>query len=150
MTLPDLDYVGAHAVNPGRLIWVPSIFQKVHNPQKFWEACLKHCEGSYRRWVYNTEAQRVGVDSEYGWWKRGFIPKCKVATQYLDYVEFAGVVANGRVFRGNNGKYIPFVTLGIGPAGEYIDIQLSIAQSCHRDGGYNTPGQRQSKTSNNS
>ena len=73
--------------------------------------------------MYNTEAQRVGVDSEYGWWKRGFIPKCKVATQYLDYVEFAGVVANGRVFRGNNGKYITFVTLGIGP-GEYIDITV--------------------------
>ena len=47
--------------------------------------------------------------------------KCKVATQYLDYVEFAGVVANRRVFRGNNGKYITFVTLGIGP-GEYIDM----------------------------
>ena len=122
MTLSGFGLCRAHAVNLGRLIWALA-YQKAHNPKKFWEACLKHCEGSYRRWVYNTEAQRVGVDSEYGWWKRGFIPKCKVATQYLDYVEFAGVVANGRVFRGNNGKYITFVTLGIGP-GEYIDITV--------------------------
>ena len=122
MTLSGFGLCRAHAVNLGRLIWALA-YQKAHNPKSFWEACLKHCEGSYRRWVYNTEAQRLGVDNEPGWWKRGFIPKCKVATQYLDYVEFAGVVANGRVFRGNNGKYITFVTLGIGP-GEYIDITV--------------------------
>ncbi len=121
----------AHAVNLGRLIWALA-YQKAHSPQKFWEACLKHCEGSYRRWVYNIEAQRVGVDNEPGWWRRGFIPKCKVATQYLDYVEFAGVVANGRVFRGKNGKYITFVTLGVGP-GEYIDITVKKPFS-YRDG----------------
>ena len=131
MTLSGFGLCRAHAVNLGRLIWALA-YQKAHSPQKFWEACLKHCEGSYRRWVYNIEAQRVGVDNEPGWWRRGFIPKCKVATQYLDYVEFAGVVANGRVFRGKNGKYITFVTLGIGP-GEYIDITVKKPFS-YRDG----------------
>ena len=40
--------------------------------------------------------------------------------------------ANGRVFRGKNGKYITFVTLGIGP-GEYIDITVKKPFS-YRDG----------------
>ena len=41
----------AHAVNLGRLIWALA-YQKVHNKEKFWQACLKHCHGSYKRWVY--------------------------------------------------------------------------------------------------
>ena len=131
MTLSGFGLCRAHAVNLGRLIWALA-YQKAHNPKKFWQACLKHCEGSYRRWVYNTEAERWGIDNEPGWWRRGFIPKCKVQQQYLDYVEFAGVIANGRVFRGKNGKYITFVTLGIGP-GEYIDITVKKPFS-HRDG----------------
>ena len=131
MTLSGFGLCRAHAVNLGRLIWALA-YQKAHNPKRFWEACLKHCEGSYRRWVYNTEAERWGIDNEPGWWRRGFIPKCKVQQQYLDYVEFAGVIANGRVFRGKNGKYITFVTLGIGP-GEYIDITVKKPFS-HRDG----------------
>ena len=51
----------AHAVNLGRLIWALA-YQKAHNPEKFWQACLKHCHGSYRRWVYRTEAKRVGIN----------------------------------------------------------------------------------------
>ena len=51
----------AHAVNLGRLIWALA-YQKAHNPEKFWKSCLKHCQGSYKRWVYRTEAKRVGIE----------------------------------------------------------------------------------------
>ena len=40
-----------------------------------------------------------------------------------DRVNFAGLVANGRVFRGEQGKYITFVTLGINN-GEYVDVTI--------------------------
>ena len=43
--------------------------------------------------------------------------------KWLDHVEFAGVIANGRVFKGKNGKYVTFVTLGI-DYGQYIDVTI--------------------------
>jgi DNA polymerase III subunit alpha len=129
----------AHAVNLGRLIWALA-YQKAHNPKAFWAACLKHCEGSYRRWVYKCEAKRAGWDlrelgynysllndpiyeyRKYGWWgDAGFLPGFYCANQYLDRFEFAGLVANGRVFKGEGGKYITFLTLGI-DNGKYIDL----------------------------
>jgi DNA polymerase-3 subunit alpha len=129
----------AHAVNLGRLIWALA-YQKAHNPKKFWAACLKHCEGSYRRWVYKCEAKRAGWDlrdlgynysllndpiyeyRKYGWWgDQQFLPGFYCANQYLDKFEFAGLVANGRVFKGESGKYITFLTLGI-DNGKYIDL----------------------------
>lgn len=131
MSLSGFGLCRAHAVNLGRLIWALA-YQKAHNPTKFWEACLKHCEGSYRNWVYQIEAHRHGIETESGWWHRGFVPKCQVKSQYLDYVEFAGVIANGRVFKSNKGKYITFVTLGIAP-GSYIDVTIHKPFS-HRDG----------------
>ena len=137
----------AHAVNLGRLIWALA-YQKAHNPKKFWEACLKHCHGSYRRWVYRTEAKRVGIhvvtasksDSwdtpqfqyrKYGWWStKDFMPGMYVKELYLDKVEFAGMVANGRVFRGDKGKYVTFLTLGVGN-GQYIDVTIQKPFSYH-------------------
>lgn len=129
----------AHAVNLGRLIWALA-YQKAHNPKAFWAACLKHCEGSYRRWVYKCEAKRVGWDlrelgynysllndsvyeyRKYGWWgSQEFLSGFYCANQYLDKFEFAGLVANGRVFKGEGGKYITFLTLGI-DNGKYIDL----------------------------
>ena len=137
----------AHAVNLGRLIWALA-YQKAHNPKKFWEACLKHCHGSYRRWGYRTEAKRVGIhvvtasksDSwdtpqfqyrKYGWWStKDFMPGMYVKELYLDKVEFAGMVANGRVFRGDKGKYVTFLTLGVGN-GQYIDVTIQKPFSYH-------------------
>ena len=43
----------AHAVNLGRLIWALA-YHKAHNPKEFWRSVLKHCQGSYRRWVYKN------------------------------------------------------------------------------------------------
>ena len=45
----------AHAVNLGRLIWALA-YQKAHNTKEFWQANIKHCQGSYRSWVYQCEA----------------------------------------------------------------------------------------------
>tara|TARA_B100001057_G_scaffold293833_1_gene293933 strand:- start:8436 stop:10070 length:1635 start_codon:yes stop_codon:yes gene_type:complete len=121
----------AHAVNLGRLIWALA-YQKAHNPKEFWAACLKHCEGSYRRWVYQTEAHRHGIPTMNGWWKNGFVPALGVRQQWLDRVEFAGLVANGRVYKGNKGRYVTFVTLGTN-FGDYIDVVIH-KPFAYRDG----------------
>ena len=129
----------AHAVNLGRLIWALA-WQKAHNPREFWRAALKHCQGSYARWVYRNEAKRAGWDLrdlgfanwitedpvesflEHGCWNSpGFLPGMGVRNLYLDRFEFAGIVANSRVFRRDRKKYIHFITLGVGE-GEYVDL----------------------------
>ena len=97
----------AHAVNLGRLIWALA-YQKAHNPEAFWRANLKHCQGSYRSWVYQCEAHRLNIPTKSGWWWHGFPPRLGVKQQWLDRVEFAGVIANGRVFRGKNGRWVTF------------------------------------------
>jgi DNA polymerase III subunit alpha len=129
----------AHAVNLGRLIWALA-YQKAHNPREFWRAALKHCQGSYARWVYRNEAKRAGWDLrelgfanwitedpvesfvEHGSWNSpGFLPGMGVRNLYLDRYEFAGIVANSRVFKRDKNKYIHFITLGVGE-GEYVDL----------------------------
>jgi len=121
----------AHAVNLGRLIWALA-YQKAHNPEAFWRANLRHCQGSYKPWVYQCEAHRRGLDTQPGWWQHSFVPGCGVRQQWLERVEFAGVIANGRVFRGKNGRYVTFLTLGT-DYGEYIDINIPRAFA-YRDG----------------
>jgi hypothetical protein len=129
----------AHAVNLGRLIWALA-WQKAHNPREFWRAALKHCQGSYARWVYRNEAKRAGWDLrdlgfgnwitedpvasflEHGAWNSpGFLPNMGVRNLYLDRYEFAGIVANSRVFKRDRKRYIHFITLGVGE-GEYVDL----------------------------
>tara|TARA_Y100000114_G_scaffold156282_1_gene182976 strand:- start:163 stop:1866 length:1704 start_codon:yes stop_codon:yes gene_type:complete len=131
----------AHAVNLGRLIWALA-YQKVHNPKEFWRAALKHCQGSYRRWVHKTEAKNVGWDlrelgypngitespqtqyKRYGYWTQPeFMPHMFIQETWGDRVNFAGLVANGRVFKGPQGHYVTFVTLGINN-GEYVDVTI--------------------------
>ena len=121
----------AHAVNLGRLIWALA-YQKAHNPEAFWRANLRHCEGSYKRWVYQCEAHRRGLETRPGWWQHSFPPGMGVQQQWLDRVQFAGVIANGRVFRGRNGRWVTFITLGV-DYGEYIDITIQ-RPFAYRDG----------------
>ena len=136
----------AHAVNLGRLIWALA-YQKAHNPEAFWQANLRHCQGSYRPWVYQCEAHRRGIETRSGWWHQGFVPNCFVRQQWLERVEFAGVIANGRVFRGSNGRWITFLTLGT-DYGEYIDVHIPRAFQ-YRDGEV-VHGQGQIRHNNNS
>jgi hypothetical protein len=65
----------------------------------------------------------VKVPAEPGWWHKGFPDGLGVRQQWLDRVEFAGIVANGRAFRGTNGRWVTFLTLGTG-YGEYIDVTV--------------------------
>ena len=59
---------------------------------------------------------------EHGCWNSpGFLPGMGVRNLYLDKFEFAGIVANSRVFRRDKQKYIHFITLGVGE-GEYVDL----------------------------
>ena len=136
----------AHAVNLGRLIWALA-YQKAHNPEAFWRANLKHCQGSYKQWVYQCEAHRKGIETKPGWWQNGFIPGCGVRANYLERVNFAGVIANGRVFRGRNNRYVTFLTLGTN-YGEYIDVTIQ-KPFAYRDGDI-VAGSGMVKHSNNS
>jgi DNA polymerase III alpha subunit len=141
MQLGNFGLCRAHAVNLGRLIWALA-YQKAHNPQAFWRACLKHCQGSYRSWVYKREAMlsgweidqmgyRVSGESDpwrqfrkVGYWTTPeFLPGMNVQNTWLDRWEFTGLVANGRVFKGDSGKYVTFLTLGVGN-GRYIDVTV--------------------------
>ena len=125
----------AHAINLGRLIWSLA-YEKAHNPQKFWEAALKHCQGSYRRWVYKREAllnNALGNVCDFydpideykrkGYWTSSqFLPNTFLKRR-AGKAAFCGLVANSRVFKSERGKYVTFVTLGVGN-GEYIDVTL--------------------------
>jgi DNA polymerase III alpha subunit len=142
--LKELSHFGlcrAHAINLGRLIWALA-YQKAHNPKEFWQAALKHCQGSYARWVYWQEAKLAGAVPavmEGGeiqelkhtgrWSSPRFIPICTELRQ-PGQVEFCGLVANYRVFKANPKEYITFVTLGTGN-GRYLDVVLNHAVSLH-------------------
>ena len=131
----------AHAINLGRLIWAIA-YQKAHNPVKFWEATLKHCQGSYSRWVYHHEAKLAGsipvtyqgnevneLLSQGHWHSDKFIPVCTELRRPGE-VEFCGLVANYRVFKSAPKQYITFVTIGTGN-GRYLDVILDRAVSFH-------------------
>jgi len=136
----------AHAVNLGRLIWALA-YQKAHNPEEFWRANLAHCQGSYRPWVYQCEAHRKGIETKPGWWQSSFVPGLGVRQQWLERVQFAGIIANGRVFKGKNGRWVTFLTLGT-DYGEYIDVTIQRPFS-YRDGDV-VVGSGQVKHQNNS
>ena len=142
LALKELSHFGlcrAHAINLGRLIWALA-YQKAHNPEAFWRAALKHCQGSYARWVYWQEAKLAGavpVVLEGGeiqdlkhtgrWQSKRFIPVCNEIRK-PGQVEFCGLVANYRVFKSKPKEYITFVTLGTGN-GRYLDVVLPHAVS---------------------
>lgn len=142
--LKELSHFGlcrAHAINLGRLIWALA-YQKAHNPERFWQAALKHCQGSYARWVYWQEAKIAGAVPAIGeggevddliktgrWRSERFIPVCQEIRK-PGQVEFCGLVANYRVFKSNPKEYITFVTLGTGN-GRYLDVIVPHAVSFH-------------------
>lgn len=152
----------AHAVNLGRLIWALA-YQKAHNPREFWRAALLHCQGSYARWVYRNEAKRAGWDLrdlgfdnwitedpvesfvEHGCWNSpGFLPGMGLRNLYLEKFEFAGIVANSRVFRRDKKQYIHFITLGVGE-GEYVDLIVDRPVKYHSGSVIVGQGERQSR-----
>jgi DNA polymerase III alpha subunit len=142
--LRELSHFGlcrAHATNLGRLIWALA-YQKAHNPKAFWVAVLKHCQGSYSRWVYWQEAKLAGAVHSFGegdecselsrtgrWSSERFIPACQEIRRPGE-VEFLGLVANYRVFKSGPKNYMTFATIGTGN-GRYLDVMLNHAISFH-------------------
>jgi len=142
--LKELSHFGlcrAHATQLGRLIWALA-YQKAHNPERFWQATLEHCQGSYARWVYHQEAKLAGAvpaitegdevaDLMHNgrWRSQRFLPVCREIFR-PGSVEFCGLVANYRVFKSRPKEYITFVTLGTGN-GRYLDVVLPHAASFH-------------------
>jgi DNA polymerase III alpha subunit len=142
--LKELSHFGlcrAHATQLGRLIWALA-YQKAHNPERFWQATLKHCQGSYAHWVYYQEAKMAGAvpaPLEGGevqdlmvngrWRSSRFLPVCREIRR-PGQVEFCGLVANYRVFKSKPKEYITFVTLGTGN-GRYLDVVIPHAISFH-------------------
>ena len=131
----------AHAINLGRLIWALA-YEKAHNKENFWKSALKHCKGSYSRWVYWQEAKLAGAVPSIGqggevadlmttgkWRSERFIPIC-TEIRKPGHVEFCGLVANYRVFKSKPKEYITFVTLGTGN-GRYLDVVVPHAISFH-------------------
>ena len=123
------------------MIWALA-YQKAHNPEAFWRAALKHCQGSYARWVYWQEAKLAGAVPAAGeggevadllqegrWRSKRFIPVCQEIRK-PGQVEFCGLVANYRVFKSGPKEYITFATLGTGN-GRYLDVILPHATSFH-------------------
>lgn len=129
----------AHAINLGRLIWALA-YEKAHNKTEFWRAVLKHCKGSYARWVYWQEAKLAGAVPSISegaevedlmhtgrWRSENFLPAC-TELRKPGQVEFCGLVANYRVFKSKPKEYITFVTLGTGN-GKYLDVVVPHAIS---------------------
>jgi DNA polymerase III alpha subunit len=129
----------AHAINLGRLIWALA-YEKAHNRTEFWRAVLKHCKGSYARWVYWQEAKLAGAVPSISegaevedlmhtgrWRSENFLPAC-TELRKPGQVEFCGLVANYRVFKSKPKEYITFVTLGTGN-GKYLDVVVPHAIS---------------------
>jgi hypothetical protein len=143
-TLQELSHFGlcrAHAINLGRLIWALA-YQKAHNPEQFWRAALRHCQGSYARWVYWHESKLAGAvpalleGNEVNdmittgvWSSPRFMPAC-TESRRPGQIEFCGLVANYRVFKSAPRQYVTFVTVGTGN-GRYLDVIVPHAVSFH-------------------
>ena len=143
-TLQELSHFGlcrAHAINLGRLIWALA-YQKAHNPEQFWRAALRHCQGSYARWVYWHESKLAGAvpalleGNEVNdmittgvWSSPRFMPAC-TESRRPGQIEFCGLVANYRVFKSAPRQYVTFVTVGTGN-GRYLDVIVPHAISFH-------------------
>jgi superfamily II DNA or RNA helicase len=59
--LQGYGFCKAHSYSYAQLIYKLA-FIKYHKPKKFWEATIKHCESSYRKWVHLFEAFQCNVD----------------------------------------------------------------------------------------
>jgi len=58
--LRKYSFCKSHAYSYAQLVWQLG-YMKAHHPMSFWQATLKHCQSSYRKWVHIYEAQIAGV-----------------------------------------------------------------------------------------
>lgn len=62
-SLRRYSFCKSHAYSYAQLIYKLA-YEKHYNNKKFWEAALKHCHSSYRKWVHLYEARLAGVNVE--------------------------------------------------------------------------------------
>ena len=58
--LRQYSFCKSHAYSYAQLVWQLG-YMKANHPKAFWQATLKHCQSSYRKWVHIYEAQKAGV-----------------------------------------------------------------------------------------
>lgn len=142
--LRDYSFCKAHAYSYAQLVWRLA-WCKVHRPQAFWSAVMRHADSYYRRWVHTYEARLAGVAAEYKgaasiyavarrrlpaaeapatalrrggvWAGYTFYPNC-----YCVGGRFRGIIASVRVI-GYGAVKTAVVCLGVGPK-QYIEVLL--------------------------
>lgn len=135
----------SHALSYAQLIYQLAAL-KLHHPQKFWEATLKHCQSSYRKWVHYYEARlhnviarpqsiyaknrretmsRYPLDEQmrrFGFWEmrtKDFYPDCYFSRGRV--CRFRGLIASQRIIVKKEYKTI-LIFLGVAPR-EYIELE---------------------------
>ena len=58
--LNKYSFCKGHSLAYGQMVWALA-YHKVYNNKKFWEATVKHCNSSYRKWVHYREAVNSGL-----------------------------------------------------------------------------------------
>ena len=136
--LNKYSFCKGHSLAYGQMVWALA-YHKVYNNKKFWEATVKHCNSSYRKWVHKHEAQKAGVfiptKTHYltkteqfldkGWWSgKDFMPNCFLIKddneKNLWY--FRGLIATTKRLR-RFGTTVRLVTIGTG-SGKYTDLVI--------------------------
>ena len=136
--LNKYSFCKGHSLAYGQMVWALA-YHKVYNNKKFWEATVKHCNSSYRKWVHKHEAQKAGVfiptkkhyltNTEQfldkGWWSgKDFMPNCFLVKddneKNLWY--FRGLIATTKRLR-RFGTTVRLVTIGTG-SGKYTDLVI--------------------------
>ena len=136
--LNKYSFCKGHSLAYGQMVWALA-YHKVYNNKKFWEATVKHCNSSYRKWGHKHEAQKAGVfiptkkhyltNTEQfldkGWWSgKDFMPNCFLVKddneKNLWY--FRGLIATTKRLR-RFGTTVRLVTIGTG-SGKYTDLVI--------------------------
>ncbi len=106
---PKYSYCRGHALAYGQLVWALA-YWKSREPKKFWEATLKHCNSSYRKWVHPRQNILAGnylynkvqgtpmqQFEKTGWWNTpDFLSKRFGCEDSQGVTYFSGLVANTR------------------------------------------------------
>ena len=130
---PKYSYCRGHALSYGQLVWALA-YWKAREPQRFWNATLKHCHSSYRKWVHprtsllngNYHFNKVQGPAMYqfektGWWDTPKFLSTEFGCEESQGVTyFSGVVANSRtIYRFK--KKLVLMTIGV-DNNKFIDL----------------------------
>ncbi len=127
----------AHALSIAKLIYQLA-YHKVHNPEAFWPATIKHYHGEYRNWVIHREAiNKLGSSSVIAdpkerliqlatkgyWLGPDFVPNCYVHVDN-NKINFKGPIACHRVINYGDKYCKVYLTIGY-DNGLYLDLVVN-------------------------